>query len=161
MLIALTLLWLSPTAKDLIRIASAGDSATSGLLTAEQTYARLAQQRGMKGVQQLMTSDFRIRSGHGWTKRKDAIAELTKYLDIGYNRYSLSVLNVQHRGNRAAVVVREDATVKIASRGEGTATWIWRHRWRLTPAGWRLAAIDHAPEHFLKADPIIRFTFGR
>lgn len=122
-------------------VAATRDRAFPLLLPIYRRYAVLIQTKGVEGLKQIATPNFRLGDNDHPFVGAPAFTELAK---IGYGPgqgFSVTVRRLYISGN-TAVVFTEEALTQDDATVKATLKWLWKQTWHKTGAGWRLAAQD-------------------
>ncbi len=134
-------------------------AASSQFAAIYRQYAAAIQSKGARGLEGLVTPDFRFRQDGRWLHGKEAFAAMGGLLSfVPGGRASVRLRRVRTKGDVAIVVIEETVSVPrgktIRTAGLGgtmevtgpvSASATWKHTWRRTSRGWRLATMEAEP----------------
>ncbi len=120
-------------------------------------YARYLQQKSASGLKTLLASDFTLRWGTQLCTGAKAVQKLSKagselkttVYSVRVERIALGAAGITALTKETGVFeVQEPRSAKITL----TADWYWKHLWRKTPSGWKLALMEQRPSHLEPAE---------
>lgn len=123
-------------------------------------YVHAVQTHGTAGLKQVALPNLVMRWAEGGRRTgANAYRELGRiYSGAKGPTISDKVWRLRVNGSTATAMVEESITMRSSNDFSATLTWDWKHTWRKTPEGWKLARIERTDAGPDKARPAVSFT---
>ncbi len=121
---------------------------------------------GIAGLRKISAADFTLKWDRMPRKGENAFAELEKYVPSASDASlvlagdSVKMRRLFFVGDRAIVQIEEKRSLRSKGEPAGnmSVTYYWKHTWRKTARGWRLAVWETGSEKLLGPKPVATYT---
>ena len=126
-------------------------------------YVKLTQTKGTQGLKEMLSSDFVLGSGRSLLRGQKALKSLDLYGADQREVVSVRIRQLIFKKDKVIASITETRQFRIKSPGipdmVGSFGGDWKHTWRKTAKGWKLASIERETRRIKEDGLTLTFIF--